>query len=336
MFGRVVGPRDIDPGDVRPATLLRRSLLLYDRERCKRRELRGGEVTLRIPNAIDMHCHFGPDTVGGGLDAPDMHSVTAVEAAREAIATGHAALVLKSHSFATPVLARSIEQAVPGLHLFGGICTDYPSGGLNPDAVEAALALGAKIVWLPTLHSRQDHSRGVLPPECYHGDGLAVVDDSGTVLPVVQEIFELVRQKDAVLATGHISADEHLAVVKQFALRGKVVVTHAGEKLAGPQLSSDQCAELADLGAVIEVTAQMCKQVLGHPGMSPRDVTDMIRTIGPSRCTLSTDYGWSTAVPRPAAGMQEFLEALWGEGVSEKELETMVSANPARLLDLAL
>jgi hypothetical protein len=282
-----------------------------------------------------MHCHFGPDTVGGALDVPDMHSVTAVEAAREAVETGHAALVLKSHSFASPVLARNIEQAVPGLRLFGGICTDYPSGGLNVDAVESALGLGAKIVWLPTVHSRQDYSRRVLPAESYHDNGIAVVDDDGSVLPVVQEIFELVRQKDAVLATGHISADEHFSIVKEFAPRGKVVVTHAGEKLAGPQLSADQCAELADLGSVIEVTAQMCKPVLGHPGMSPREVTDMIRTIGPSRCTLATDYGWTTAVPHPAEGMQEFLEALWGEGVSEKELETMVSANPARLLDLA-
>jgi hypothetical protein len=293
-------------------------------------------MTLRIPDAIDMHCHFGPDTVGGTLDVPDMHSVTALDAAREAAETGHAALVLKSHSFASPVLARNIEQAVPGLRLFGGICTDYPSGGLNVDAVESALGLGAKIVWLPTVHSRQDYTRRTLPPESYHGTGIAVIDDDGSVLPVVHDIFDLVRQTDAILATGHISAEEHLAVVKEFAPRGKVLVTHAGEKLAGPQLSPAQCAELADLGAFIEVTAQMCKQVLGHPGLSPHQVTDMISTIGPSRCTLSTDYGWTTAVPHPAAGMQEFLEALWGEGMPEAELHTMVSANPARLLSLAL
>src|SRR5688572_7252478 len=103
-------------------------------------------MPLRICNAIDLHCHFGPDTIGGTLDAGHAHSVTALEAAREAHASGHAALVLKSHSFASPALARNIEDMVPGLRVIGGICTDYPSGGLNRDAVESSLALGGRIV----------------------------------------------------------------------------------------------------------------------------------------------------------------------------------------------
>jgi hypothetical protein len=49
---------------------------------------------------------------------------------------------------------------------------------------------------------------------------------------------------------------------------------------------------------------------------------------------LGTDYGWSKIVPRPAPGMQEFLETLWGEGLSEAELTGMVSTNPARLLGI--
>jgi hypothetical protein len=293
-------------------------------------------MSLRVPNAIDMHCHFGPDTIGGTLEDDDKHSISAVDAAREALESGHAALVLKSHSFASPMVTRNIEQAVPGIRIFGGICTDYISGGLNPAGVEAALALGAKIVWLPTVHSRQDFGRRKLPRESYYKEGIAVTDDSGNVLPVVREIFSLVREKDAILATGHTTEQEHRAVVAEFARQGKVLVTHAGEKLAGPHLKADQCKELADLGAFIEVTAQMCKEVRGHPGMSPREVMEMIRTIGPSRVCLSTDYGWSNEVPRPADGMREFLEALWVEGVSDRELSTMVSNNPAQLLNVAI
>src|SRR5271165_5024403 len=53
---------------------------------------------------------------------------TVVSEARD---TGHAALVLKSHAFATPALASAMEAAVPGVHVYAGICTDHMTGGLN-------------------------------------------------------------------------------------------------------------------------------------------------------------------------------------------------------------
>ncbi|MGE0388375.1 MAG: DUF6282 family protein, partial [Gammaproteobacteria bacterium] len=261
---------------------------------------------LRIENAIDLHCHYGPDTLGGTLECHGGHSVTAVQAAREAAASGHAALVLKSHSFASPAVATAMMEVVPGLKVFGGICTDYASGGLNVAGVESALALGARIVWLPTVHSRQDMNRGRNRrggPE----RGLAVTGEDGAPLDAVREIFELVRRKDAILATGHVTAAEHYAVIREFAPRGKVLVTHAGEELGGPCLDARQCAELADLGATIELTALGCRPVLGAKGKSPVQMGNMIRTIGPSRCTLATDYGWSTQVPNPGPGLIEFL-----------------------------
>jgi hypothetical protein len=293
-------------------------------------------VPLRVPNAIDMHVHFGPDTIGGALEAFDMHSVSALDAAREAAATGHGAVVLKSHSFASPIVARNIEEAVPGIRLSGGICTDYISGGLNLEGIEAALSIGAKIIWLPTVHSRQDFGKHRQRRPPYHKEGIAVTNEDGSVVSEVHEIFAMAEETDVILATGHITAGEHYAVVKEFAPRGKVIVTHAGEKLAGPRLNASQCKELADQGAFIEVTAQMCKELFGHPGMTPREVMEMCRTIGPQRVCLSTDYGWTTQVPRPAAGMVEFLDALWAEGVTERELQMMVSDNPSQLLSIDL
>ncbi len=289
---------------------------------------------MRVENAIDLHCHFGPDTVNGALDADIGVGVTALQAAREAAAEGHAALVLKSHSFASASLAGVLTEAVPGLRVFGGICTDFPSGGLNVAAVEVALALGARIVWLPTLHSHQDVSRH--NPAGVTGPGLRVIDDEDRLLPAVQEIFGLVRENGAILATGHISAEEHYVVVRELARRGKVLVTHAGEAIAGPKLSAAQCVELADLGATIELTALTCQSVLGGTGKSLREMGEMITAIGPDRCVLSTDYGWGQIVPKPAAGLADFLETLWRESVSEQDLVTMVSENPARLLELEL
>jgi hypothetical protein len=288
---------------------------------------------LRIDGAIDMHCHFDPDTIGGSLDITTMGGVTAIEAAREAHASGHAALVLKSHSFASPALAATMTALVPGLAVFGGVCTDLPSGGLNVAAVEAALALGARIVWLPTVHSYQDVTLN--RRRRADGGGLRVIDDEGAPLEVVREIVDLIRQTDAILATGHISAEEHHAVAKAFAADVKVLVTHAGEAVGGPHLSAAQCAELADLGATIELTALACHDLFDTRGKSPGEMAAMIGVIGPGRCTLSTDYGWSDTLPRPAPGLRSFLEALWQQGLSELDLTTMVATNPARLLGLA-
>ena len=113
-------------------------------------------------------------------------------------------------------------------------------------------------------------------------------------------------------------------------------MTHAGEKLAGPRLTPQQCEELADLGAYVEITAQMCREVFGIPGITPGEVLALCRSVGVERVCLSSDYGWSTAVPRPAEGMIEFLDALWAEGVSEGELTTMVRTNPARVLGIEI
>ena len=292
-------------------------------------------MPLRIENAIDMHCHFGPDTVGGKRRGGSGHSVTALDAAQEARESGMKAVVLKSHSFASPQVAAAMSEAVPGLQVFGGCCTDYPSGGLNVDGVDVALRLGAKIIWLPTVHSHQDWLNGKGEMMAIRGDGLHVIDrDTGEPNEEVRAIFDLVRQYDAILATGHTTAAEHYAVAKAFGREGKVLVTHAGEAAAGPHLTADQCRELADLGAIIELTALTCDALFDGQGKSAPEMAGMIHTIGCERCTLASDYGWTTAIPHPAAGLKDFLERLWKVGVSEADLTLMAAAKPAELLGL--
>ncbi len=108
-------------------------------------------------------------------------------------------------------------------------------------------------------------------------------------------------------------------------------MTHAGEEKAGPKLTAAQCVELADLGALIELTAQTCKDQYTK---DPKKLVEMIREIGSERCTLSSDYGWYSHHPHPAPGLNEFYETLWDAGVTEEELQMMASTNPGRMLDL--
>ncbi len=66
----------------------------------------------------------------------------------------------------------SSADAVDGIDVYGGVCCDHEIGGLNPAAVETALGLGGRIVWLPTLSSRQDVVNGVAEQLGIPGPGL--------------------------------------------------------------------------------------------------------------------------------------------------------------------
>ncbi|HEY4396680.1 MAG TPA: DUF6282 family protein [Acidimicrobiia bacterium] len=281
-------------------------------------------VTVDLTGAADLHCHFGPD-------AHRERSVDALDAARDAAAAGHAAVVLKSHDYPTAALAAILDRVVDGVRVLGGICCDREVGGVNPAAVETALRIGAKIVWLPTLSSRQDQLNGIGEALGIPGPGLSVVDEDGALFPETHEVLDLVAAHDAVLATGHVTWPEHLEVAKEFGRRGKVLVTHAMEELAGPNLTVDQCLELADLGATIELCALTCLGALAT--RSPGEMARAAGTIGAERCTLATDYGQRANV-RPAPGFQDFADALLAEGLDERAIRRMACDNPCALLGL--
>jgi len=282
-------------------------------------------VSVDLAGAADLHCHFGPDP-------HRERSVNAFEAAREAAAAQHRAIVLKSHDSPTASLAWAVQQdAGDSIAVFGGVCCDREIGGVNPAAVEVALTLGARIVWLPTLSSRQDVENGIAAQLGIPGPGIVVTDTDNALLPETNEVLALVREHDAVLATGHVSAAEHYAVVKEFARTGKVLLTHATEDLAGPKLSAQQCRELAELGAWVELCAMTCIGALASKTIS--QMVETIRTVGPERVTLGTDFGQKIN-PHPVAGLQTYADALYAEGLTEADIRRMACTNPCALLGL--
>jgi hypothetical protein len=288
---------------------------------------RGVRVSkVALGGAIDLHCHFGPESVIG-----TPHSVDALGAAADAADLGFAAVVLKSHDFPSNAVAYAVQQRVSGVRVLGSICCDYWVGGVNPTAVETALRDGAAVVWLPTISSRQDVVNGVAALLGISGAGIELLDERGDLRREVQDVLDLVAEHDAILATGHTSTAEHFAVARAFGRRGRLVVTHAMNAGAGPNLSVQECVELADLGAHIEISAATC---MGSHGPSVEDVLDAVRAIGPDRVVLSTDYGWTQDLPRPAPGLVGFVDVLWEHGAGEDDLRTMACENPARLLRL--
>jgi len=277
------------------------------------------EVSLK--DAIDIHVHQDPDSAPRAIDADDV--------ARQALAAGMRAVVLKNHWEDTASLAYMVRKMVPGIAVFGGITQDIAVGGINPEAVKHMADMKGgygRIVWLPTFDAQnQQKDKG---PE-------VKVSENGKLLPSVLKLLDYIAtRKQLALETGHVSAEEALMVIKEAKARGiaHVVATHG---MTGPtNLSVAQAQEFARAGGYIEM---VYGAVLDSNGKTTlQQYADWIKAVGPSHIILSTDLGGARSFPRPlpAAGMLEYLQKLHALGISVADLNTMAKTNPAIILGL--
>ncbi len=275
-----------------------------------------------LQGSIDMHVHFGPD-------AHIERCVDAFEAAAQAQAAGMRAIVLKSHDYATAPLAAIARKQFPRVTIIGSLCLDFGTGGLNLEAVQISAALGAKMVWMPTFSAAFDMKKRGLG-----AGGITIVDERGKVLPIITDILKVVKDRDMVVASGHVSFPEINALVDE-ARRlgvGKIVITHALEPRFGATLSIDQQKQMVAKGAHIEHTYLSALPSGGAIGL--KKMAEAVRAVGAGNCILSTDLGQKENPP-PAQGMKSAIAALLDCGLSEDELTLMLKTNPSRLLGLS-
>ncbi len=69
-------------------------------------------------------------------------------------------------------------------------------------------------------------------------------------------------------------------------------------------------------------------RLTGHPQLAA--IIEAVRAVGAEDCIVSANHGQAHS-PLPVEGLQVMLAC----GLNEKEVENMVKANPARLLDLS-
>ncbi|MBI3040361.1 MAG: hypothetical protein HYY80_01685 [Chloroflexi bacterium] len=274
-----------------------------------------------VQGSIDMHVHHAPD-------AHIRRRVDALQAALQAEEAGMRAIVLKNHDYPTAPLAHIVNQSVRNLTVFGSISLDFAIGGLNPSAVETSALLGAKVVWMPTFSSANDRER-----LGFSGEGIRILNEKGKIVPALQDILDIVKSHDMVLATGHVSAAEAFALVDEAKRKGitKIVVTHPLETRVGAALSIEEQQQMAEKGAFIE-HCFLCTMPLGDR-LDPMKIVEAVRAVGAERCLLTTDLGqdWN---PPPAEGMRMMVATLLRCKLSIEEIELMIKANPTRLLGL--
>jgi len=288
-----------------------------------------------LRGAYDLQVHVAPDVIERRIDD--------VNLAKEFLASGLSGFVLKSHYFPTAERAKVVCRAVPGIEAYGAVTLNHSVGGLNPVAVELAGRSGCKIVWMPTVDAanetagrvdgpttklpfwakiqRELAAMGIAPPP------LSVLDAKGAISDVTRRCIELIAKHDMILATGHLGRTEIFALVKTAREMGarKVLVTHA--EFPSQNLSADEQAELAKMGALIE----HCFTTM-HTGKAPWEtVIESIRKVGPEHCVLSTDLG-QTINPPVAEGFAMFAQRMLDAGFRAAELRRMTIENPRALL----
>jgi len=281
-----------------------------------------------IAGAIDMHIHIDPES-------RLKRRQDSLQLARTARDAGMRAIVLKNREYGTVALARLVQELVPEVEIFGSITLDNEAGGLNPGAVLAWVRMGARVVWMPTATAANSkgkvlHSRGLDLP----GEGQNVLDSRGKLLPEVQEILQIVKDYDVVLGTGHLAPKEVFVLVEEAFKTGlkKVVITHVlQDQLIDVILTNEEIVRLAKMGAFIEYSYWTCENNIYKT--APGVLVESMKMVGAEHCIMTTDFGQIDNAPAPE-GMKAFVRAMLQGGIGEKEIETMVKKNPARLLKL--
>lgn len=284
------------------------------------------DVDKLLDGSIDMHLHPGPDVFPCRVDA--------LEAARQAHQAGMRAIVLKNHSFPTTPLAIIVNQLVPEVEVYGSICLDYEIGGLNAEALEKHVRLGARVVWMPTFSSTNSRAKMRALGLALEGDGFSILDDKGKLVPEIEKILSIVKEQNMVLASGHISPAETFALVDEARKEGieKLVITHPSDvEFVDQAFSLEEQQKLARMGAFIEQTfVALLPSEFCH---DPVERVKAIKAIGAEHCIMSTDLGQYWNLP-PTEGMRLFISTLLFKGVTPEEIELMAKVNPARLLGL--
>ena len=273
-----------------------------------------------MEGAMDIHVHFAPD--------PKVERRgNAIDVAQQAKDMGMRGLVLKSHEYPTHPVAYTASQVVPDITLIGGVALDYEVGGLNPAAVESTAKMGGRVVWMPTYSARADHERKGL------NGGISLLDDKGQLVPEVFAILDQVKAHDMVLATGHISTAESMALVAEARNHSisRVVVTHATTMAFWNGMTVKEMKTLASMGAYIEHCLHVMMPLTNR--MPPKELAETMSAIGLENCIVSSDFGQDFH-PMPAEGLRMGVATLLQAGMEEVEVGLLVKDNPSRLLGI--
>ncbi len=284
-----------------------------------------------LEGAFDLHVHSRPSLFPRIGDDLDM--------GRHAVEGRLAGMLLKNHFESTVGRAALANRVIDKTLIFGGLVLNEFAGGLNPMAVDLALGLGAKEIWLPTIDALAhaavyghlggfgyQESKTRIPRR-----GVSILSADGELKDEAKLIIELVRDAETMLGTGHLGRQEIFALARFAREVGleRLVITHPF--FDPPNLSLADQAALVGRGATLEFCGGNLYPI---PGLGRlENYVQSITQVGAKACILTSDAGQARK-SLPAEVLRVFAQCLLEKGVSQKEIDIMTKENPARLLGL--
>ncbi len=295
-------------------------------------------VSRLLVGAVDMHCHSGPSCMARDLNH--------LEAMQEAADAGFRAVLVKDHYYSATPITELLNETHGHLNvtMFSGVPLNNSVGGFNKHAVDHGVALGAKLVWMPTFSSKNHidspfgikagfpHTiRKMIPFE-----PLTPLDELGEVKDEVKEILDMVAEHDLILSGGHMHVSEIFAVFREAKKRGvkRLLVNHPNFIL---DASLDDIHNfVSELGAYIEHS--LCMFVRSDardrdPPVGPSELDAMIKSAGVDNTILASDLG-QKGNDHPVQGFRNVIKACLELGYSDEDIRKMISLNPIALLGL--
>lgn len=284
----------------------------------------GKKVSLK--GVFDMHVHTNPDT--------RIRAYSDFDLCDAAVRVGARGIVIKSHHGSTAQRAWLTNEYNRKVHgdndftMYGSVTLNRQVGGINKDAVKDGFQFGAKVIWLPTQSARNH----LLQNKKDTSECVEVVRD-GKVVPELKEVFELIRENDGVLGTGHISPEECYPVIETARDMGvkKIVVTHPEWWLVGMDIEN-QIRLVKDYNVILE---HCFAQNMGNGTYKSNMEMNLeaIRACGYHNVMVDTDGG-QTENPHWEIAMEMYMQYLVDHNIPEEEINYMTQMIPSQLLGL--
>jgi hypothetical protein len=266
-------------------------------------------ISRLLVGAVDMHCHSGPSVMPRDLSH--------IEAMQEAADAGFRAMLIKDHYYSATPITEMLNHAYGHLKitLFSGVPLNNAVGGFNKHAVDHGIALGAKLVWLPTFSAKNhiDSKYGVkagfphTTKKMIPFDPLTPLDANGQVRDDMKVILDLIAQHDVILAGGHCHISEILPVFAEAKQRGvkRLTVNHPSFIV---DATLDDVRQLVAMGAYIEHSLCMFIPVprRKRDPFPPESLDALIKAGTVDRTILASDLGQRGA-DHPVTGFRNVI-----------------------------